>query len=67
MSEEEHSVGVIFNAFDLNKDGRLTFSDMRLGFQNMGVDIADEELKEMMDAVSWTCVTAYISKTNRLH
>ena len=52
MSEEEHSVGVIFNAFDLNKDGRLTFSDMRLGFQNMGVDIADEELKEMMDAVS---------------
>ena len=53
MAEQDqvHNTSAVFSAFDRNKDGRLSFSDLRLGFQNMGVVINDEELKEMMNEV----------------
>ena len=49
--EHHHSVSAIFQAIDKNRDGRLTFSDLKLGFHELGIHISDEDLKLMMEEV----------------
>eukprot|EP00116_Pleurobrachia_bachei_P018935 sb/3479197/ len=48
-------VSAIFTSIDRNKDGRLTFSDLRMGFKDMGIDISDHDLKTMMNEVNRLC------------
>ncbi|KAL5262911.1 hypothetical protein ACHWQZ_G008346 [Mnemiopsis leidyi] len=54
MVDSEHlhgHVSAIFSAIDRNKDGRLCYTDLRIGFHELGIKISDEDLKTMMDEV----------------
>lgn len=54
MVDSEHlhgHVSAIFSAIDRNKDGRLCYTDLRLGFHELGIKIDDDELKIMMNEV----------------
>ncbi|XP_063677725.1 neo-calmodulin-like isoform X2 [Bolinopsis microptera] len=54
MVDREHlhgHVSAIFSAIDRNKDGRLSFTDLRLGFHELGISMPDDELKDMMNEV----------------
>ena len=44
-------VSAIFGVMDKNKDGILSFSDMKQGFEKLGVPIGDDQLKDLMDEV----------------
>lgn len=44
-------MSAIFSAIDRNKDGRLCYTDLRLGFHELGIQIADDDLKIMMNEV----------------
>ena len=54
MVDKEHlhgHVSAIFSAIDRNKDGLLCYTDLRLGFHELGIKISDVDLKDMMKEV----------------
>lgn len=51
QADLHNNVSAIFSAIDRNKDGRLCYTDLRLGFHELGIQIADDDLKEMMQEV----------------
>jgi len=48
-TEEEEGASALFRAFDRNKDGRLSFEDLRQGFRKSGFEITNEDLKELVE------------------
>ena len=38
----------VFNYFDLDKDGQISFSELKRVAEDLGEDMTDEELKEMI-------------------
>ncbi|KAK2166447.1 hypothetical protein LSH36_39g12011 [Paralvinella palmiformis] len=40
-----------FELFDLNKDGRITMSELRIMMTQLGQQISDQELEEIMNSI----------------
>ena len=49
MTTQDQEISAVFKAFDRNQDGRLSYEDLRQGFNKSGYRISGEELKELVD------------------
>ncbi|XP_063675960.1 calmodulin-4-like [Bolinopsis microptera] len=49
MAAPDQTTSALFVAFDRNKDGRLSYEDLRQGFNKSGYRISGEELKALVD------------------
>ena len=49
MATTDQEICAVFQAFDRNQDGLLSYEDLRQGFSKSGYRISGEALKELVD------------------
>ena len=49
MTAPDQTTSALFVAFDRNQDGRLSYEDLRQGFNKSGYRISGDELKALVD------------------
>jgi hypothetical protein len=58
LSEEEISgLKTMFQAIDSDNSGAITFEELKIGLKKLGSNLAEEEVRKLMEAVSATTVT----------
>lgn len=54
--EEVEVMRDMFTLMDTNNDGKVTYQELRDGLRKVGSQLAEPEIKMMMDVVNLLCV-----------
>jgi hypothetical protein len=56
LSEEEIAgLKEMFEAMDTDHSGAITYDELKEGMRKYGSTLKDTEIRDLMEAVSWTC------------
>ena len=57
--EEVEGLKAMFDMMDVNKCGALSFEEFKAGLRKLGSHLAEQEIRQLMDAVSHAYIFEY--------